>query len=137
MIDEEVFCLVDVENCDCVDILDFECVMDYVVVVKFYYGGKQKIMVQCLQVFEGWLLCYFFFVKLFVEIVDVFLLFNDLKELYVCVFKLVFVYFKMCEVVIVCVVWFCDMCMVIGFFVGEFWFDVVKVVEDFKWVGQG
>lgn len=80
--DEEAFRLADIENRDREDISDYERARDYAAAVRQYYGGKQKLMAQRLEVSEGWLSRYLQLAKLPEEIVQAYGSIRDIKELH-------------------------------------------------------
>lgn len=80
--DEEAFRLADIENRDREDISDYERARDYAAAVRQYYGGKQKLMAQRLEVSEGWLSRYLQLAKLPEEIVQAYASIRDIKELH-------------------------------------------------------
>lgn len=80
--DEEAFRLADIENRDREDISDLERARDYAGAVEAYYGGKQKLMAERLQVSEGWLSRYLGLARLDERIVAAFPSIRDVKELH-------------------------------------------------------
>ena len=80
--DEEAFRLADIENRDREDISDYERARDYAAAVQNYYGGKQKLMAQRLEVSEAWLSRYLQLAKLPGEIVSAYASIRDIKELH-------------------------------------------------------
>ncbi|MCB1341084.1 MAG: ParB/RepB/Spo0J family partition protein [Pseudooceanicola sp.] len=80
--DEEAFRLADIENRDREDISDLERARDYAGAVDSYYGGKQKLMAERLQVSEGWLSRYLALARLDPRIVAAFASIRDVKELH-------------------------------------------------------
>ncbi|WP_116600301.1 ParB/RepB/Spo0J family partition protein [Primorskyibacter marinus] len=80
--DEEAFRLADIENRDREDISDYERARDYAAAVQAYYGGKQKLMAQRLEVSEAWLSRYLQLSKLPAEIVNAYASIRDIKELH-------------------------------------------------------
>ena len=81
--DEEAFRLADIENRDREDISDFERARDYARAVDHYYGGKQSLMAERLQVSQGWLSRYLQLARLDDQIVSAFASVRDVKELHV------------------------------------------------------
>ncbi|MGR3804126.1 ParB/RepB/Spo0J family partition protein [Marinibacterium profundimaris] len=80
--DEEAFRLADIENRDREDISDFERARDYARAVEAYYGGKQKLMAERLQVSPAWLSRYLQLARLDARIVAAFPSLRDVKELH-------------------------------------------------------
>ena len=80
--DEEAFRLADIENRDREDISDFERAQDYARAVEYYYGGKQSLMAERLQVSPGWLSRYLQLARLDARIVAAFPTLRDIKELH-------------------------------------------------------
>ena len=78
--DEEAFRLADIENRDRVDISDYERAIDYADAIELYYGGKQKMMAERLEVSTPWLSRYLQMAKLPNEIVKAFATIHDIKE---------------------------------------------------------
>lgn len=77
--DEEAFRLADLENRSRQDLSDYERAKDYLKALDAYYGGKQKVMAQRLNVSESWLSRYLDLARLPKEIVDAFASPHDLK----------------------------------------------------------
>tara|TARA_R110002020_G_scaffold77450_2_gene195452 strand:- start:124 stop:1086 length:963 start_codon:yes stop_codon:yes gene_type:complete len=80
--DEEAFRLADIENRDREDISDLERARDYARAVAEYYGGKQSLMAERLQVSQGWLSRYLQLARLDPRIVSAFPSVRDVKELH-------------------------------------------------------
>ena len=80
--DEEAFRLADIENRDREDISDFERARDYARAVDLYYGGKQSVMAERLQVSPGWLSRYLQLARLDPRVVAAFPTLRDVKELH-------------------------------------------------------
>ncbi|QFT61088.1 Chromosome-partitioning protein Spo0J (plasmid) [Sulfitobacter sp. THAF37] len=80
--DEEAFRLADIENRDREDISDLERARDYAAAVETYYGGKQNVMAERLQVSAGWLSRYLQLAKLDDRIVRAFPDIREVKELH-------------------------------------------------------
>lgn len=80
--DEEAFRLADIENRDREDISDLERARDYAKAVEAYYGGKQNVMAERLQVSAGWLSRYLQLAKLDDRIVSAFPNIREIKELH-------------------------------------------------------
>lgn len=80
--DEEAFRLADIENRDREDISDFERARDYARAVDLYYGGKQSLMAERLQVSAGWLSRYLQLAKMDDMVVAAFPSIRDIKELH-------------------------------------------------------
>ena len=80
--DEEAFRLADVENRDREDISDFERARDYAQAIDLYYGGKQKLMAERLEVSEAWLSRNLQLAKLPEPIIAAFASIHDIKELH-------------------------------------------------------
>ncbi|WP_199252644.1 ParB/RepB/Spo0J family partition protein [Chachezhania sediminis] len=80
--DEEAFRLADIENRDREDISDLERARDYARAVAAYYGGKQSLMAERLQVSEGWLSRYLQLAKLDDRIVVAFGSIREIRELH-------------------------------------------------------
>ncbi|SEN53914.1 chromosome partitioning protein, ParB family [Loktanella fryxellensis] len=80
--DEEAFRLADIENRDREDISDYERARDYARAVDAYYGGKQTLMADRLQVSPGFLSRFLQLARLEPEIVAAFPGIRDIKELH-------------------------------------------------------
>ncbi len=80
--DEEAFRLADIENRDREDISDYERAVDYAQAVDRYYGGKQSVMADRLQVSPGFLSRFLQLAKLEPEIVAAFPSIRDIRELH-------------------------------------------------------
>lgn len=80
--DEEAFRLADIENRDREDISDLERARDYAKAVEAYYGGRQNVMAERLQVSAGWLSRYLQLAKLDDRIVRAFPSIREVKELH-------------------------------------------------------
>lgn len=80
--DEEAFRLADIENRDREDISDFERARDYVNAIDHYYGGKQKVMAERLQVRPEWLSRYLDLGRLDPAIIAAFPSISDIRELH-------------------------------------------------------
>ncbi|MGI3171161.1 ParB/RepB/Spo0J family partition protein [Pseudooceanicola sp. C21-150M6] len=80
--DEEAFRLADIENRDREDISDYERALDYARAVKEYYGGKQNVMAERLQVSPAWLSRYLQLARLDSRIIAAFPSLRDVKELH-------------------------------------------------------
>lgn len=80
--DEEAFRLADIENRDREDISDLERARDYSAAVEAYYGGKQSVMAERLQVSPAWLSRYLQLARLDPRIVAAFPSIRDVKELH-------------------------------------------------------
>lgn len=81
--DEEAFRLSDIENRDREDISDYERACDYARAVDAFYGGKQKLMAQRLEVSEAWLSRYLQLARLPERIVAAFASIRDIRERHV------------------------------------------------------
>ena len=80
--DEEAFRLADIENRDREDISDFERARDYARAVEMYYGGRQNVMAERLQVSPGWLSRYLGLARLDPRIIAAFPSLREVKELH-------------------------------------------------------
>lgn len=80
--DEEAFRLADIENRDREDISDLERARDYATAVDAYYGGKQNVMAERLQVSPAWLSRYLQLGRLDPRIVAAFPSMREVKELH-------------------------------------------------------
>lgn len=80
--DEEAFRLADIENRDREDISDLERARDYAAAVERYYGGRQSVMAERLQVSAAWLSRYLQLARLDDRIVAAFPSIRDVKELH-------------------------------------------------------
>ncbi|WP_341212793.1 ParB/RepB/Spo0J family partition protein [uncultured Limimaricola sp.] len=80
--DEEAFRLADIENRDREDISDFERARDYARAVEAYYGGRQNLMAERLQVSPGFLSRFLQLARLEPEIVAAFGSIRDIKEVH-------------------------------------------------------
>ncbi|MEY8829560.1 ParB/RepB/Spo0J family partition protein [Sedimentitalea sp. XS_ASV28] len=80
--DEEAFRLADIENRDREDISDLERARDYAKAVEAYYGGKQNVMAERLQVSAGWLSRYLQLARLDDRIVRAFGSIREIRELH-------------------------------------------------------
>ena len=80
--DEEAFRLADIENRDREDISDYERARDYARAVEAYYGGRQNLMAERLQVSPGFLSRFLQLARLEPEIVAAFGSIRDIKEVH-------------------------------------------------------
>lgn len=80
--DEEAFRLADIENRDREDISDLERARDYAAAIETYYGGRQNVMAERLQVSAGWLSRYLQLARLDPRVVAAFPSIRDVKELH-------------------------------------------------------
>ncbi|MWD28688.1 ParB/RepB/Spo0J family partition protein [Aquicoccus sp. SCR17] len=80
--DEEAFRLADIENRDREDISDLERARDYAAAVEAYYGGRQNVMAERLQVSPTWLSRYLQMARLDPRIVAAFPSLRDVRELH-------------------------------------------------------
>ena len=78
--DEEAFRLSDIENRDREDISDYERALDYADAVERYYGGKQGVMAERLEMSPAYLSRFLYLARLPDEIVEAFGSIRDLKE---------------------------------------------------------
>ncbi len=81
--DEEAFRLADIENRDREDISDFERARDYARAVEAYYGGRQNLMAERLQVSPGFLSRFLQLARLEDAVVNAFATIRDIREVHV------------------------------------------------------
>lgn len=81
--DEEAFRLADIENRDREDLSDYERAVDYSKALDSYYGGKQKMMAERMQVSEVWLSRYLQLARMPFAIVDAYPDRSEIKESHV------------------------------------------------------